>query len=263
MASEAFGETLQFITTVKLQEVEKRSDAYAEALEADPIKKPSVLVRGMRSWPGAWSSNFKLDDVGRWLEQARRNPIFPQSSLPNWIAQAKEQFAHKGTRFEFAKLFSNLVFDRVRSMPQGAATTPVAGLDAMEAEASGQDGFDKVSRKETLQQEKLESIIFEAKEIDVPALEEYLEDLYSSKDAREALSTMRSRICYFANSLRSKDIKADDVKQCHQLSPPDGCSFRQEADTPQAVREEPGCRAGACKHVDDAVGVDPDVVLVV
>ena len=121
MASEAFGETLQFITTVKLQEVEKRSDAYAEhsaevladaeALEADPIEKPSVLVRGMRSWSGAWSLNFKLDDVGRWLEQARRNPIFPQSSLPNWIAQAKEQFAHKGTRFEFAKLFSNLVFD--------------------------------------------------------------------------------------------------------------------------------------------------------
>ena len=77
MASEAFGETLQFITTVKLQEVEKRSDAYAEALEADPIEKPSVLVHGMRSWPGAWSSNYKLDDVGRWLEQARRNPIFP------------------------------------------------------------------------------------------------------------------------------------------------------------------------------------------
>ena len=140
-------------------------------------------------------------------------PDLPQSSLPNWIAQAKEQFAHKGTRFEFAKLFSNLVFDRVRSMPQGAASTPVAGLDAMEAEASGQDGFDKVSRKETLQQEKLESIIFEAKEIDVPALEEYLQDLFSSKDAKEALSTMRSRIRYFANSLRSKDIEADDVKQ--------------------------------------------------
>jgi len=202
MSTEAFSETLQFITNVKLQELEKRRSNFAghatDVLQAaedeeDAIEKLSILVEGMEDWPGKWSSNFSRTDITRWLSQAQSDPGFPPSIVHNWVQQAQAEFEHERTRYEYAHLFGNLLTDWLKS-------SPTSGAQANSP--AGSDGFEKVGRKETLEQkEKLESIIFESKPIDVAALEKYLNDLFAPEKASSALTTLKTRVRLFAKSL--------------------------------------------------------------
>ncbi len=232
MSTEAFSETLQFITNVKLQELEKRRTNFAghasEVLhaaseEGDPIEKLSILVKGMEDWPGKWSSNLSRTDITRWLSQAQSDPGFPPTIVQNWIQQAQAEFEHERTRYEYAHLFGNLLTDWLKSSPTSRAQTD---------SPTGSDGFEKVGRKETLEQkEKLESIIFESKPIDVPALEKYLNDLFAPEKATEALTALKYRVRRFAESLRSRKIHASDVSNRHQLGARYRRPFRREAGT--------------------------------
>ncbi|KLO19096.1 hypothetical protein SCHPADRAFT_912892 [Schizopora paradoxa] len=212
MSTEAFSETLQFITNVKLQELDKRRANFAEHAaevlreasdEKDAIEKLTILVDGMENWPGKWSSNLSRKDIVRWLAQAKSDPGFPPSVLQNWIQKAQAEFEHEGTRYEYAHLFGNLLTDWLKSSPTSRVATD---------SPSGSDGFEKVGRKETLEQkQKLESIIFKSKPIDVPALETYLKDLFAPEKASEALLILRARVKRFAESLRTRKIQASDV----------------------------------------------------
>ena len=81
MSSTAFGETLQFVTKVKLAELEKRRLAFADHSSTvlsnanscgdDLILKANVLVEGIKSWSGTWSmeGSMSLDNIEGWLEQ--------------------------------------------------------------------------------------------------------------------------------------------------------------------------------------------------
>ena len=213
MSAEAFGETLQFITNVKLEELEKRRQKYSDHLarvlakaseidDSDLIARLVVLIDGMKIWPGAWSSNVNFEDVERWLEQAKKDPGFPRSILLEWIDRARAQLEHEQTRFDFAKLFGSILTDWLSSKAQSRTKSQT---DA--------DAFEKVNRKETLEQKaQLESLIFEEKHIDVPALEAYLKDLFSSKEAEEALDVMRERMEQFSDSMQKFQMGENDVE---------------------------------------------------
>ena len=204
MSTEAFNETLQFITNVKLQELEKRHASFTEhsskvlaeanAHAGDPSERLAVLIRGMKDWPaGKWSPNINRRDMTRWLEQARRDPGFPNSILDEWTHQVQAEFKYESSRYECARLFGSLLKEWLHA----SETVP---------------DFESVNRKETIEQkQKLESLIFQEKNIDVPALEEYLADLFSSMDAKDSLNKLRKRIKTFAESLRSIEITPDDV----------------------------------------------------
>jgi hypothetical protein len=81
MSSTAFSETLQFVTNVKLQELEKRRQAFgqhaskvltdAQKHNNDPIQKVTILVDGITSWPGLRISdgNLNLNNIQHWLHQ--------------------------------------------------------------------------------------------------------------------------------------------------------------------------------------------------
>ncbi|KAH8111822.1 hypothetical protein DFH11DRAFT_1546412 [Phellopilus nigrolimitatus] len=220
MSTEAFGETLQFITKVKLDELEKRRQAYAAHAsktvadakargEGDPITHLAALVEGMKAWPGAWSPDMNLVDMERYLEQARRDSGFPRTILQEWIHRAEAQIGFESTRYEYARLFGNLLTDWLQDKSARTdISVPIEGESTLTP-----DGFEKVNRKETLEQkEKLESLIFETKEIDVSALEAYLKDLFSSKEAEEALEKLRKRIKKFSEDLRKRTIQPSEVE---------------------------------------------------
>ncbi|TDL26815.1 reverse transcriptase-like protein [Rickenella mellea] len=221
--SAAFGETLQFITNVKLEELEKRRvgfEKHAEELLAkakkydnNPAEKLSLLLEGLRAWPGSWTSESDLSvkNVEQFVNQAKNDPSIPHSLLNGWVNKLESQIHHETLRYDYAKLFGNLVTEWITSEDRGlgGALHPV---NASEGRGSP-DAFEKVNRTETMEQkEKLESLIFESKEIDVPALEEYLKDLFSSKDAEDELKKMRKRIKKFSEDLREKKITTDDMK---------------------------------------------------
>ena len=153
MSTEAFGETLQFITNVKLEELEKRSQKYAAHFasvfgdanahgDEDLVSRLTVLIKGMETWPGTWSSDLNAENVKRWLEQAQKDPGFPRSILLEWIRQAEAQMTHEQTRYDFAKLFGNLLTDWLSS--KSPAKAPSEGDD-------NADAFEKVGRKENSQ----------------------------------------------------------------------------------------------------------------
>lgn len=211
MSSEAFGETLHFITNVKLEELEKRKLKYTEhhdavvskAKDADdePLKHLEVLVRGMNDWPGAWSPNARPNDLSQFIDHAGTAPSFPKSIVDSWISAAESQIAHEKLRFEFAALFGKLLTEWLGS--KGRAEKP----------DSQPEEFEHVNRNDTREQkEKLESIIFEAKSVDVALLKEYLADLFSDKTASEALEAFRKRIKNFSKQLRKRDVDVDELK---------------------------------------------------
>ena len=104
MPTEAFGEILQFITDVKLHELSKRQQKFTEhasslarnkAQQNDCISQLKTLVEGMKAWPGAWSDDFSLPNMSRFLEHASRDPGFPKPVLEEWIRRAEEEVAHE------------------------------------------------------------------------------------------------------------------------------------------------------------------------
>jgi hypothetical protein len=88
MAS-SYNKTLQFITAVKLQELEKQSQAFqthacvlneAKAT-ADPVARVELLLKAATSWSGALSSSvisgtLDLDNLELWLRQVKQDPSF-------------------------------------------------------------------------------------------------------------------------------------------------------------------------------------------
>jgi hypothetical protein len=81
MSSAAFSETLQFVTNVKLQELEKRRQAFgqhalkvladAQQHDNDLIQKVTTLIDGIMSWPGfrMADGNLNLSNIQRCLHQ--------------------------------------------------------------------------------------------------------------------------------------------------------------------------------------------------
>lgn len=90
------------------------------------------------------------------------------------------QLAHEGVRFEFAALFGRLLTEWLDRKGQ-----------AEEASASGvaevEEEFEQVIREETLEQKAKLKSIFEEKIVDVDALKQYLDNLFSEKFTADAL----------------------------------------------------------------------------
>ncbi|KAI5117648.1 hypothetical protein M0805_001304 [Coniferiporia weirii] len=121
MSTEAFDETLQFVTNVNLNELGKRHQAFsAHASEVlskpkacddiDPIGRLSVLVESVEEWSGSWFPDMNFGDIKRYIEQARIDPgfKFPRAVLEEWTSKAVAQIEHEGMHYYYAQLFGKV-----------------------------------------------------------------------------------------------------------------------------------------------------------
>nr|AEN94428.1 reverse transcriptase-like protein [Philodina roseola] len=257
MSSAAFSETLQFVTNVKLQELEKRRLAFgqhaskvlaeAQKHDHDLIQKVMILVEGIRSWPGLKISdgNLNLNNIQRWLLQATRDPSFPQARLQDWVEKLTNRINHEITQYDYAKLFGNLLTDWLTSSPYSAETANISVTENIETTSSNQEDFEKLSLTDTIEQKsQFESIIFREKDIDVSKLETYLEDLFSGEDAQEALTTLRIRLATFGENLRRSTITEHDMQWCIKcllaadlLSDAKQATLKEFAENPTVIKE--------------------------
>lgn len=93
MDSATFSQTLQFITSVKLEELEKQRLAYhahakvleeANATGDDLIKKVEILLKAVRTWIGSGAldptstvgGKLNLRNLDLWLLQTKQDPSF-------------------------------------------------------------------------------------------------------------------------------------------------------------------------------------------
>ncbi|KAF7301583.1 hypothetical protein MIND_00723800 [Mycena indigotica] len=224
--SASFGKTLQFITEIKLAELEKQRLAYMEhsavlqkaaALTNDLPGRVELLLNAVRSWRGSGAVNYhtilagKLDlaSIDLWLLQARKDPGFSPEVVRDWADTLEAHIRHSITRFEFAKLFGGLFNEWLAS--GDSVTAKSSSLDASPATDTTAEAFVEVGRKEMYeQQERFKSLIFQTKNIDTAALTDYLSALFVGPSI-EILDKMREGMLEFAQELEKKTITADDM----------------------------------------------------
>ncbi|KAG5643115.1 hypothetical protein DXG03_001541 [Asterophora parasitica] len=225
MASAGFGQTLQFITSIKLQELEKQRLAYqdhakvlveADAADDNLIAKCEILLRAVESWSGPGSvskspslgGKLNVNNLHLLLRQAKQDPSFSSEILHSWIDTLETHIRHSLMRFDCAKLFGNLLDEWIASGDSSTVSTP---SDHLESTLSSD--FVKVGRQEMHDQlDRLNSIIFDEKIIDIDALESYLTVLFSGDEASEALENLRKELHDFGISLRRQTILETDVE---------------------------------------------------
>ncbi|PPQ90279.1 hypothetical protein CVT25_013104 [Psilocybe cyanescens] len=224
-AKSSFGQSLQFITEIKLQELEKQRLAYqihakvlerAKVLEecGDLLKKVEVLAKAVKSWTGSGELNYskivggklQLKNLEFWIQQAKHDPNFNQKIAEGWAETLEDHIRHTVMRFDSAKLFGNLFNEWLASGDSVALTYQPRPSD-------NDSEFIEVGRKEMYEhKEKLISIVFDDYPVPVPELNMYLEELFASEEASRALGALRKEIKDFGSSLQRKPITVQDVR---------------------------------------------------
>lgn len=217
MAS-SFSKTLQFITAVKLQELDKQSQAFqahARVLDeakatADPVARVELLRKAATSWSGALSTSvikgtLDVDNLELWLRQAKQDPAFGKANLERWANTLETHVRQTIMRFDCARLFGNLLQEWMVS--GDSALGSAAGQDSKESSE-----FVEIGRKEKHEQmDRFMSFVFEEKATDTDALRSYLNNTFSDKRARKELEDAREKIIDFCDNLRTVTITKQDV----------------------------------------------------
>ncbi|KAG5220319.1 reverse transcriptase protein [Salix suchowensis] len=217
----ALGQTLHFITKIKLQELEKQRlafEAHAEVLEeanstTDLTQRVELLLKAVRDWSG--SGGFKdptakqivggkldLEHLDLWLRQSKKDPCFSPSIIRHWGDTLEAHIRHNLSRFEYAHLFGSLLTEWTAS---GDSVTGLLGVEAPESSASStpasQEEFVDMGRKEMVEQmEQLQEIIFKPAVIDVPAYHSYLDGLFSTDIGKERSARLEGDGCEYHRS---------------------------------------------------------------
>ena len=109
----SYSKTLQFITSVKLQELEKQSQAFqthARVIDeakatTDPVARVELLRKAAKSWSGALSNSvikgaLDMDNLELWLRQAKQDPTFEKGNLVRWADVLETNIRQTSMRFE-------------------------------------------------------------------------------------------------------------------------------------------------------------------
>ena len=258
----SFGQSLQFITSIKLHELEKQRLAYqahakvideanAYGERGDIIKKVQVLAKAVKSWTGSGALSNKnivggklqLTDLDFWLQQAKKDPGFSREIAQGWADTLEAYINHNKMRFDSAKLFGNLFNEWLAS---GDSSTLVYQPDAEDTSDGGDLGgtastnFVEVGRKEMYEQKaKLESIIFDDYPVDVAALNEYLEGLFEHEEAAKALQELRKDMRRFGWELQRSTISTSDVCNAIHGLLAEGLMNEEKRSTLMAFEENP------------------------
>jgi hypothetical protein len=212
---------MQFITTTKLQELEKQSLAYEEFVKTfnranaatnDLPSKVELLLKTVRTWPGSGAvenasvidGNLDLSHLDLWLVQAKRDPNFSHNVVKGWMEKLETYIEHTRKRFDCAKLFGNLFNewltsdDSVTSHKEDAESHPL--IDS------------NVATTLQEQKERLTAVIFEPRDVDTEALIKYMSGLFPGEVSEAALEEIRDTIKEFGSALQRKTVTADDVR---------------------------------------------------
>jgi hypothetical protein len=237
-ASAAFSETLQFITSVKLEELEKQRVSYKEharvveearAYGSTSIERVQALLSAIRSWNGYGAAqaadgvggSLDLDNLELWLQQARVDPTIPPDQLSAWGDALEAHIRRIENSFDYARLFGQLFGEWLSS--GDAEGLPKA--DSKDVEAAEEDEPVEIGRKEAQEQRReLEERVFEEKKIDKPAFERYLDELFcvgaNKQEKRnhakarvaDALDSLRESTKSFCESLPKERINSETLK---------------------------------------------------
>lgn len=224
-AGSVFSETLQTITTTKLEELAKQRISFEEKYaalraaaeaETDLFKRVALLLDGIKGCLGVKTSMKKgadgqsgrvivgatgnprlekdLSNLERFFEQARFDPSVSSKVLENWEKTLLDYLSVQSTKFQYADLYGKLVTEWLSS----EKVTPTGGDTDMT------ESFEELpGPKRLAARAEWEKNVFEPASVDTEALKTYLHQLFiaDKKDGLAALRELREGVEAFESSL--------------------------------------------------------------
>ncbi|EJD41257.1 hypothetical protein AURDEDRAFT_186615 [Auricularia subglabra TFB-10046 SS5] len=229
--SGAFGETLQYITSIKLQELARQRSAcrtYVDsalrdaAAAATPLERVLVLYDRITSWKGLGSlvsDEISLPNYAQWGLQAENDPSIPESLVKTWGDTLEQQLRQTVTRYDYAQLFGDLLKEWLGSGDSLALPTaaPVEVAEDSAPPPTSATGPERTMRQERVeQQDRIQELIFSPKNINIAALKTYLWRLFSGEDGAAVLAALRDRVKKAGASIRSNKVTMAELRKLMQ-----------------------------------------------
>jgi hypothetical protein len=218
-----FGETLQTITSTKLVELAKKrisfEEKYSKLLESvksekDALKRVCILLDGSKEClgfqtdkrtkdgragriinSGSRNPHLKTDlqNLDRFIEQARFDPSLSNKVLLDWEKTLLQYLSVQSTRFQYADLYGKLVTEWLSSERSADGDGNVETTEDFE-EIPG--------AKKLANRAEWEKNVFVAAEVDEHTLRLYLEDLFirDKKESTAAITELRKKVEDFENN---------------------------------------------------------------
>jgi hypothetical protein len=214
-----FSETLQSITTTKLEELAKQRLSFESqhttlletaSKEDDPLKRLSILVQGAKICLGVQSVNGRvsvsstgntgletdLKNIDRFLEQARYDPSVSPKVLEDWEKSIRQYLSIQSAKYQYADLYGKLVTEWLTS----EKTTPAPASGDVEMTEVFEDlpGAKKLETRI-----EWEKDVFEPAQINTEGLKAYLQSLFitAEKDTAKSISAFRKKLEQFEESI--------------------------------------------------------------
>jgi hypothetical protein len=220
-----FSQTLQTITTTKLEELAQQRVAFdkdyasllaAAKAEQDPLKRLVSLADDTKLCLGVKTSKSKskdgrlgriisggtrntrletdLKNLDRFLEQAKFDPSVSVKVLEDWEKTLLQYLSVQASKFQYADLYGKLVTEWLSS----EKTPPSDGDVEMSESFEELPGAKKLAART-----EWEKSVFEPATVDVDALKAYLEDLFitDKKTSTAAINDLREKVENFENDL--------------------------------------------------------------
>ncbi|KAG0593263.1 hypothetical protein KC19_1G316800 [Ceratodon purpureus] len=229
--SSSFSQSLNSITLTKLREVSKQLSDFTSHREivltslnvaSSSRERVQILLDGISAWRSVGvNSDESSSDTGdylvnveKFLIQAERDPSIGEASLRAWEADFRTYLDTEKAKHEYAELFGRLLREWIASPTSVPEKTAGVSDEGEMSLISADDTFERVGRKEMHEQRAMfESLVFTAKQTDTAAIVAYLDDLFSSKPAKEMLESVREGIKSFGEDmLRSTKLTVRDLE---------------------------------------------------
>ncbi|EAT85734.2 hypothetical protein SNOG_07083 [Parastagonospora nodorum SN15] len=227
MSGSVFSQTLQTITTTKLEELAQQRIAFdkdyaalivAAKAEQDPLKRLISLADATKSCLGIKTSNCKskdgrpgriitggtrnsrletdLKNLDRFVEQAKFDPSVSVKVLENWEKTLFQYLSIQASKFQYADLYGKLVTEWLSSEKPSQSDGDVEMKESFE-ELPG--------AKKLAARSQWERSVFEPAVVDVDALKAYLQQLFitDKKAAASVIEELRNKVEDFENDLAS------------------------------------------------------------
>lgn len=187
-------QTLASITAIKLEQLRQQRDGYETkkaALRQNVASNPNTVARVRALLKGCDDlESFGLQEVqafetlGEFLDQAEYDPSITEPLLKKYEDDINTHMDAQTNKYEFASLYGKLVEEWIAS--GNASATPSADGGAESA---------AVGREEMHQQRATwEELVFQPRETDGAAIKAYMDDVFSSKEAKRALMSLRETL---------------------------------------------------------------------
>lgn len=217
-SSSVFSQTLQEITTTKLEELAKKRTLFeqhkghsirAADSQDDPLDSLNTLADGCKACFGISTSksgsivrgsskNPRLEgdlrNLKRFIDQARFDPSVSSRVVQQWRQTLLDHLEKQSLKYQYADLYGQLTMEWLES-----SIPAVKGKGADDMEIS--DDYEEVSKKAKIEaRQAWERGVFNEAQVDQQAIEQFLKQLFGGKATQKALKQLRSKVSSIEHS---------------------------------------------------------------